>query len=106
MASSHAIFVRYSSDLAPQLNSVTYLIWQKETVLVLEENQSLENALRTLLQELVVSAPMSLHVCRPFHFLGYCSIKKTMSVSCRVSLTVSFRKRKECLLQFYTILET
>ncbi|KAK3150240.1 hypothetical protein QOZ80_3AG0230680 [Eleusine coracana subsp. coracana] len=32
---------------------------QKETVLVLEENQSLENALRTLLQELVSSAVQS-----------------------------------------------
>jgi len=34
---------------------------QKETVLVLEENQSLENALRTLLQELVVRFLMWLH---------------------------------------------
>lgn len=33
----------------------TYIISQKETVLVLEENQSLENALRKLLQELVVT---------------------------------------------------
>jgi hypothetical protein len=34
---------------------VSHLIRQKQTVLVLEENQSLENALRRLLQELVVS---------------------------------------------------
>lgn len=31
------------------------LAWQKQTVLIQDENQTLENALRTLLQELVVS---------------------------------------------------
>ena len=40
---------------------ISFLISQKETVLVLEENQSLENALRTLLQELVVRFLMWLH---------------------------------------------
>jgi Fe-S cluster biosynthesis and repair protein YggX len=37
------------------LKLASHLVWQKQTVLVLEENQSLENALRRLLQELVVS---------------------------------------------------
>jgi hypothetical protein len=42
-------------------------------VLVLEENQSLENALRTLLQELVVSLATLVFVhdcCRNLHFTG------------------------------------
>ncbi|GJN30046.1 hypothetical protein PR202_gb18320 [Eleusine coracana subsp. coracana] len=39
--------------------SIVLLRFMKETVLVLEENQSLENALRTLLQELISSAVQS-----------------------------------------------